>query len=98
MQIEKKINYNMLPAHMQDGMQNYIMMGIRPGNFLCSVLENDLVGAFSNADDVNARVMRSYATFLYWEAPAACWGSKEKVDTWIAHRGIAGMTEVKADA
>lgn len=80
------INYNLLPYHMQDGMRRYIEQGIEPGSFLRSVLENNLIDAFSHADDVNRYRMIDYASFLFNEAPSNCWGSPEKVNVWIKEK------------
>ena len=83
----KKIDYGMLPYHMQEGMRNYIEHGILPGGFLTAVLENDLMGAISKADDFNKRRLHDYGMFLYNEVPASCFGSPEAVQKWIASFG-----------
>jgi len=87
------INYEMLPPHMREGAKLYVEQGIGQGHFLTAVLCNDLVKACSRADSINQREITTWASWLYNEAPAECWGSKEKVKTWIKHRGIQGLRE-----
>lgn len=76
----------------------YIMEGIEPGGFLCRVLENDLVGAFSKADSLNAARLQDYARFLFSYAPRDCWGSRKIVDAWIKAGGLNGMEKAKQTA
>lgn len=71
-------------------MKLYIENGIEPGSFLTAVLENDLMEAFGRADDINRERLFDYCSFLYNEAPPACFGSKEKVKLWIKQKqGVA---------
>ena len=82
--MRRQIDYSILPEHMQGGMQRYIEQGINPGDFLSLILCNDFVHAAGQADGINQFRLFDYAKFLYLEAPMVCWGSKEKVDKWIA--------------
>ncbi len=87
------VSYEKLPDYMQGGARRYIEHGIRPGSFLCAVLENNLVGAFRCADSTNRPLIATvYVEWLHWEIPAPAWGSKEKVDAWILDRtrGLGG--------
>jgi len=76
-------NYAILPEHMQESMRRYIEEGARPGSFLSAVLENNLVRAFSRADEINSIYMINFARFLYNEAPLDAWGSEQAVRDWI---------------
>lgn len=87
------IDYSKLPPHMQGGMQRYIENGIGPGDFMFAVLSNDLMGAMGRADDVNLYALPEYGRFLYNDAPANCFGSKEAVIAWIHHGGLKGLEE-----
>ncbi len=78
-----KIDYSVLPEHMQQGMKRYVEEHIPPGSFLRAVLENDLVGALFRADKTNAARMLDYAYFLLHAAPPDCWGSEEAVVDWL---------------
>jgi hypothetical protein len=77
-----------LPLHMRDGMLLYLSHGTPPGSFATAVLENDLLGAFSKADEINTAKMRDWAGWLYF-MPRLCWGSKEAVKAWIARGGLS---------
>jgi len=55
------------------------------GHFLTAVLSNDLVGAFSRADDHNLRAMMDIVSYCYNDIPSTCWGNPEKVKKWLEH-------------
>jgi len=76
----------MLPSYMVDAVINYFEKGWTPGDFLRSVLENDLVGTFAYADDTNKLYVHKYVQWLWWHAPgrsSGAWGSVEAVEEWI---------------
>ena len=90
-------DYSQLPEHMQGGARRYIENGIRPGDFLTAVLENNLTQAFGSADSTNRPLIGTvYVEWLYWEIPAPAWGSPTKVAAWIAHKGLEGIDNVYA--
>lgn len=76
-------NGKSIPSHMHGGLIRYLVHKIPPGDFLCYVLENDLFGAVSHADDINIKVLHVYCAFFYNETPSGCWGSAEKVKSWL---------------
>lgn len=84
------IDYSRLPAHMQDAARRYIEDGIEPGSFLRAVASNDLMGAFSCADDANRAAMYAWVTFFYNEAPRGSHDSPEAYNYWIAIGGLNG--------
>lgn len=78
--VEKEINY--LPAQYRVGLFKYYVYGIRPGDFLCAVLSNNLVEATTRIDNKNnlsAIVMWFLAHF-----PGNAWGSVEKMETHLS--------------
>ena len=83
-------NYKQLPAGLRDEMRRYIEDRIDPGSFLVAVLENDLVGAFGKADEINQAEMHRIASFLYNELPCRsyglAWGSPQAVEDWLNRR------------
>jgi hypothetical protein len=85
----------LIPEHCREGLMLYIMEGIEPGGFLCAVLENDLIGAFSKADSINSARMEDYAKFLHNYAPRECHGSPLKVRAWCQKGGLNGMEKAK---
>ena len=77
------INYSGLPMHMRGAARDYLEHHVLPGEFLTAVLQNDLVGAFGQADSTNTTAMKLWAIWLYNECPNNAWGSPEKVKAWI---------------
>jgi hypothetical protein len=75
-----------IPDHMMAGLRRWIDNGVVPGSFLQAVLANDLRDACGQADESNILLLRAYVIFLYNDAPAACWGSPEKMQAWIKHK------------
>ena len=69
-------------------LNRYVSLGIHPGGGIGAVLENDLRGAMVNFDGGMER-LRLTVTWMHNRAPAACWGSKEVVEKWMGHRGMA---------
>jgi hypothetical protein len=72
-----------IPEHTKYALTQYIENGIPTGDFLRCVLCNDFVGAVSRADSDNSRALRDIATWLYNQAPEACWGTEAKVLRWL---------------
>lgn len=75
---------HLVPPHMWGGVERYFLQGLMPGDFLTALLSNDLMGAFSRADDLNANNMRRWAMFLYNYAPGGSYGSPDHVARWVA--------------
>ena len=83
------IQYDMLPEHIRGGTQRYIENGITPGSFLTAVICNDLSESFGRADETNRARLFDIVSFFYNEAPGPCWGSRDKMDKWIAQFDVA---------
>ena len=78
-----RFNGRGIPERMHGGIQRYIEQHAMPGDFLMAVVCNNLKEACARADDENMLLLPVYAAFFYHEAPAACWGSPEKVRAWL---------------
>ncbi len=76
-------NGETIPESMCGGLERYLESHVRPGQFLSAVLQNDLREAVGRADDKNVRLLHVYVAYLYNEAPAKSWGSKEAFDAWL---------------
>jgi hypothetical protein len=87
-------NWSLVPGRLRQGLNAHIGRGEIVGSFLTAVLENDLLNAACRADDTNRARLRDLMVFLHMDAPAACWGSPEKVESWRAKGGLAGQPEV----
>ena len=72
-----------IPIHMMDGIRRYIDDHIPPGDFLSSIITNDLRESVGRADDENIRNIPAYVSYFYNEAPSSCWGSAEKMNEWL---------------
>ena len=66
---------------------NYVKEGIPPGGFVRAVLENDLMGSCSRADEENAAALHDICSCIYNKVPTACYGSPEKVREWLNSKG-----------
>ena len=82
---EKAAGYR-IPDYMIPGLLRYTLNHIKPGDFLCAVLKNDLRQACERADDVNREILFQYVSFLYNEAPGGCWGSEKNFNAWIGEQ------------
>jgi|2_EtaG_2_1085320.scaffolds.fasta_scaffold186527_2 hypothetical protein len=72
-------------AVMQESMGRYIIHHEPVGDFLTSILENNLRLAFAYADNSNLALMHDWVLFLHYEIPGVSWGSPEKVKAWLSH-------------
>jgi len=90
------INYDKLPAHMQESARRYVEDGADVGGFLTALLSNNLFETYNTADFDNRDMLDVWIGWLYWEAPSRCWGSLEKVTAW---QKIGGLNKslVKAE-
>ena len=90
------MNYDKLPAHMQEAARGYVEDGAVVGGFLTALLSNNLFETYGKADSANREAIPVWLDFLYWEAPSQCWGSLEKVTEW---QKIGGLNKslVKAE-
>lgn len=75
-----------IPMYILEVLKRYIEYGHQPGDFLTAVLCNDLRAAVGQADDHNIVNLKAYIGFLYQEAPPLCWGSKERMRSWIEQK------------
>ena len=71
-----------VPEHILPAFDAWFERGEVAGEFVMSVLRNDLAGTVTRADHINAHRLKEIVDFLNMEAPANCWGSAEKVEAW----------------
>jgi hypothetical protein len=92
----------LIPEHMRESVKRWIETGFphprMMGSFLRAVLANDLMGAFANADEDNARALRGWAMYLYNHAPSGCYGSAEHIAAWHTSGGLLGQGRVVTGA
>lgn len=84
-----------IPIYMVGAIERYINQGIPPGDFLTAIICNDLKESVARADDENMANLPAYVAWFYNEAPVLAWGSRERMQTWISHEGLAGFNARK---
>ena len=67
------------------------------GHFVTAVLENNLSRAVSYGDERNLLDLVEITKYVFNHLPADCWGSRERVDKWRAHRGLEGLEKESKD-
>lgn len=73
-----------VPEHLRDGLRRYVEQRIRPGGFLQSVLENDLIGAVARADwTFSLSELRLLCQWIWTYTPSACHGSGIAFQSWL---------------
>jgi hypothetical protein len=80
----KAPEYSLLPEHLRAGAVRYVEQGIRPGDFLCAVIRNDLTQAILRADLASSMWLREIVTFFEFHTPPACHGSDAALEAWLA--------------
>ena len=73
-----------IPEHTQAIIKRYIEDGRDPGDFIYSVMSNNLFSAVGCADRMNSAALRDIVMWTYNRAPQACYGSEAKVMKWMA--------------
>lgn len=94
----KSLGESRVPEHLHDGLMMFVVHGVKPGDFLTAVLENNLLRAFEVADPESEAGLRSTLEWLYTGAPSGCWISPGAVLAWCLRGGLlrTGHAEVGA--
>lgn len=72
-----------IPDYMMGSITAYIKDHRACGDFLRSVIQNNLIGACMHADHENIKNLPAYIGYFLNEAPSSCWGSVESYKEWI---------------
>jgi hypothetical protein len=80
----------MLPEHIRHGVEDYVLHGAEPGDFLHALVTNDLRRTCEHADRINRLVLFDIVSWFYNYAPSQCWGSPELYARWVEHKGLTG--------
>jgi|TARA_Y100000310_G_scaffold341525_1_gene440939 hypothetical protein len=73
----------MIPAKMKAAIDDYVQLRRPVGDFLTAVLSNKLCESFGRADENNRKHLFDIVGYCYNEIPSECWGSPEKVESWL---------------
>lgn len=69
-----------------DTLKLYRDHGIEPGSGTRALLENDLFGALRRSDPYRQKILGDIARWMDRNLPGDSYGSREKVNNWIAAR------------
>jgi len=72
----------MLSLRTKEAIDMYVEYGVC-GDFLKSVLSNDLMEAFGRADEENRESLFDICSYVYNDIPGNCHGSKKIVENWM---------------
>ena len=88
-----RIRYEDVPLapQMSRGVERYIEQGCEPGGFLFSLFCGDLFEAMPRADTGNLYAIVAWWLWIRDNAPSPCYGSRAKVEKWIADGGLEGI-------
>jgi len=76
-----------------EDLRTYLEEGRPTNHFLTALLENDLMECMGRADTKNRQALYAYCIWLQTYTPRSCYGSKERMTTWIAHKGLSGLDD-----
>ena len=78
-----------LASSMQSAIETLILYrdhGCEPGSGTRAILENNLFEALRRSDPNRQRILGDIARWINSHMPAGSYGSRQKVDDWIAAR------------
>jgi hypothetical protein len=75
-----------IPEYAKAALADYVENKTNPGEFLLSILRNDLLSVCEAADDMNRRRIYEYVSYVYNKIPSCAWGSREAVEDWMGSR------------
>jgi len=82
------------PLIFERALREYVLDGVHSeGSFKWYLLSGQLFEASRKADSGNLRQMRELVEWIRTYAPAACYGSPEKVRAWMEKGGLQGLGE-----
>lgn len=75
-----------MDVRFRGGLIRYAFGGIKPGDFLCAILRNDLADAMrrADADAIASEQVKAILMFVWNELPGNCHGSPERVEEWLS--------------
>lgn len=88
--------YSWISERMLKPIIEYVEYGRTPGDFLCSLLKNDLFNAVRTADDQNIKLLKAYIGMFYNSLPSDCYGTREKFTRWVSLGGKNGIIKINA--
>jgi len=74
---------SLIAPRFQESIDGYVEHHHRTGGFLQAVLSDKLIEAISRADEQALDNLPHIVAYLWNEVPSGCWGSPEKVQSWL---------------
>lgn len=75
--------YEAIPVYLREAIERYLTELVRPGDFLTSVIVNDLRNAFARADEESLKVLQLLNRWFYNRAPSCAHGSHDAMRRWL---------------
>ena len=76
--------------HLVETLIAYVVHGRPTGDFCEAMIANDLRDCVMRADHINAQNLTRNAGAFFWNAPLACFGSRDKYSEWVSKGGLLG--------
>ncbi len=83
-------------ADMVLALRRYAYLHYPLGDFLRSLVSNDLFEALGRADQDNLHNLPALGAFVYNELPRSCWGSPQAYKAWVEVRNVKAADEEAA--
>jgi hypothetical protein len=80
-----------VPFHTAYALAGYVVFGEPVGDFLSSVLSNNLRESIFRADNENLLALSDICRYIYNYIPADCSGNVESVTSWIKRGGLSQL-------
>jgi len=76
-------------------LQRYLTHGVQPGGAMVALLSDELFETVARSDTGRLSELADIVRFVYNEFPLRAWGSRQKVDAWIAAGGEVGIGDLE---
>ena len=83
---DDRASYQRCPAMIRNSIDAYVSDGLPTGDFLRSVLENDLCAAVGRADDDNLALLANIVAYAYETVPSGIYGTPAKVEAHLTEK------------
>lgn len=90
-------DHTLCPARAKSSIDAYCELGLPPGDFVRSVLANDLYGAVTRADDVNLPALQHVVAYVVKRVPASLCGSMAAVNKHLELKAYEREKERRHD-
>lgn len=82
-QLYKSLKASGVPRHLHGGIVRYLVSGIKPGAYLCSVLSNQLWTSITQCSSEDFCELHALTLWIIGNAPVGSVGCRSNVENWI---------------